>query len=155
MQALWRPHRLTATAFCSKPTRISPLLLSSSLTSVTSCAASETVVNSHMPASPLARKGPFRIIATTPFRIALTRPSAGANPFVPPPRRQTSSDHDRRPGSELTSVRGQILALPDSPSTPCDPFNAKARIATSSLCRRYQARRHRRRADLERLSGWN
>ena len=74
-----------------------------------------------MPASPLARKGPFRIIAITPFRIALTRPSAGANPFVPPPRRQTSSDHDRRPGSEFTSVRGQILALPDSPSTPGNP----------------------------------
>ena len=73
---------------------------------------------------PRPRKGPFRIIAITPFRIALTRPSAGANPFIPPPRRQTSSDHDRRPGSELTSLAVKYLlsqirpALPVTPSTP-------------------------------------
>jgi hypothetical protein len=43
------------------------------LTSAASCAASQIVVNSHIPASPLARKGPFRIIAIRRlFRLEVT-----------------------------------------------------------------------------------
>ncbi|KAA1468221.1 SPRY-domain-containing protein [Dentipellis sp. KUC8613] len=46
---------------------------------------------------------------------------AGANPFIPQPRRQSSSTHDGRPDSELAPVQVQHLPLPDSPRTPGNP----------------------------------
>ena len=82
-----------------------------------------TPPNSHIPASPpsseesISDHGPHSLHS----RSHSHDQSAGANPFIPTPRRQTPSDHDRRPDSELASVRGQVLALPDSPSTPGNP----------------------------------
>jgi hypothetical protein len=82
-----------------------------------------TPPNSHIPASPPSSEGSFSEDSHHPphSRSHSHDQAAGANPFIPPPRRQTPSDHDRRPDSELASVRGQILALPDSPSTPGNP----------------------------------
>ena len=82
-----------------------------------------TPPNSHIPASPPSSEGSFSDNSHHPphSRSHSHDQTAGANPFIPPPRRQTPSDHDRRPDSELASVRGQILALPDSPSTPGNP----------------------------------
>jgi hypothetical protein len=82
-----------------------------------------TPPNSHIPASPPSSEG--SISDHGPHSLHSRSHShdqgAGANPFIPPPRRQTPSDHDRRPDSELASVRGQVLSLPDSPSTPGNP----------------------------------
>ena len=82
-----------------------------------------TPPNSHIPASPPSSEGTFSDNSHPPShsRSHSHDQAAGANPFIPPPRRQTPSDHDRRPDSELASVRGQILAPPDSPSTPGNP----------------------------------
>ena len=82
-----------------------------------------TPPNSHIPASPPSSEGSFSDNSHHPrhSRSHSHDPTAGANPFIPPPRRQTPSDHDRRPDSELASVRGQTLALPDSPSTAGNP----------------------------------
>jgi SPRY domain len=82
-----------------------------------------TPPNSHIPASPPTSEGSFSDNSHHPShsRSHSHDQAAGANPFIPPPRRQTTSDHDRRPDSELASVRGQILAPPDSPSTPGNP----------------------------------
>ncbi|KAF8507091.1 SPRY-domain-containing protein [Russula emetica] len=82
-----------------------------------------TPPNSHIPASPPSSEGTFSDNShhSPHSRSHSHEQAAGANPFIPPPRRQTLSDHDRRPDSELASVRGQILALPDSPSTPGNP----------------------------------
>ena len=82
-----------------------------------------TPPNSHIPASPPSSEGTFSDNShhATHSRSHSHDQTAGANPFIPTPRRQTLSDHDRRPDSELASVRGQILALPDSPSTPGNP----------------------------------
>jgi hypothetical protein len=60
-------------------------------------------------------------------------------PFISPSRRQTPFDHDRRPDSELASVRGQTVALPDS---TCTPATRPRQTIATSLCRRYQARCH-------------
>jgi len=82
-----------------------------------------TPPNSHIPASPPSSEGTLSDNSHQPphTRSHSHDQAAGANPFIPPPHRQTPSDHDRRPDSELASVRGQILALPDSPSTPGNP----------------------------------
>jgi SPRY domain-containing protein len=84
-----------------------------------------TPPNSHIPASPPSSEGTFSDTDNShhpPHSRAHSHDqTTGANPFIPPPRRQTPSDHDRRPDSELASVRGQILALPDSPTTPGNP----------------------------------
>jgi hypothetical protein len=82
-----------------------------------------TPPNSHIPASPPSSEGSGSDNGhhSLHSRSHSHDQGAGANPFIPPPRRQTPSDHDRRPDSELASVRGQILALPDSPSTPGNP----------------------------------
>jgi hypothetical protein len=81
-----------------------------------------TPPNSHIPASPPTSEGTFSDNSHHPHSRSHSHDqAAGANPFIPPPRRQTPSDHDRRPDSELASVRGHILAPPDSPSTPGNP----------------------------------
>ena len=84
-----------------------------------------TPPNSHIPASPPSSEGSISDDERhTPPRSPSHShdQSAGANPFIPQPRRQGPSDHDRRPDSELASVRGrQTLPLPDSPTTPGNP----------------------------------
>jgi len=61
-----------------------------------------TPPNSHIPASPPSSEGTF-----------------SDNSHHPPHSR--SHSHDQAADSELASVRGQILAPPDSPSTPGNP----------------------------------
>lgn len=82
-----------------------------------------TPPNSHIPASPPSSEGSISDNGrNSPHSRSHSHDQgAGANPFIPPPHREGPSDHDRRPDSELASVRGQILALPDSPSTPGNP----------------------------------
>jgi hypothetical protein len=123
------------------------------LTSVASCAASEKVVIFHQPTFPFtrfptatyphrpqARKGPFLMIAITfPIHDRSHTAKRRCEPFISPSRRQTPFDHDRRPDSELASVRGQTVALPDS---TCTPATRPRQTIATSLCRRYQARCH-------------
>jgi hypothetical protein len=85
-----------------------------------------TPPNSHIPASPPSSDASVSDSGRTSPRPRPRSHShdlggAGANPFIPQPLRQRASDQDRRPDSELASVRGQALALPDSPSTPGNP----------------------------------
>ncbi|THH16740.1 hypothetical protein EW146_g3940 [Bondarzewia mesenterica] len=47
--------------------------------------------------------------------------AVGANPFIPEPRRQSSSTHDGRPDSELAPVQVQHIPLPESPISPGNP----------------------------------
>jgi len=83
-----------------------------------------TPPNSHIPASPPTSEASVSDSERTSPRSrshSHDQGPAGANPFIPQPLRQRASDLDRRPDSELASVRGQVLALPDSPSTPGNP----------------------------------
>ena len=84
-----------------------------------------TPPNTHIPASPPSTEG-FSSDAghhsPPPSRPHSPDRGAGANPFISKPRRQSPSNHDRRPDSELASVRpNQVVPLPDSPSTPGNP----------------------------------
>jgi hypothetical protein len=85
-----------------------------------------TPPNSHIPASPPSSEASVSDSGrTSPHSRSHSHDQggAGANPFIPQPLRQRASDLDRRPDSELASVHvhGQVLALPDSPSTPGNP----------------------------------
>ena len=85
-----------------------------------------TPPNTHIPASPPSSEGSISDAdhhSSPPSRPHSPDRSAGANPFISKPRRQSpSNNHDRRPDSELASVRaGQELPLPDSPVTPGNP----------------------------------
>jgi hypothetical protein len=84
-----------------------------------------TPPNTHIPASPPSSEGSTSDDGH--HSSPSSRPNspdrgAGANPFISKPRRQSQSNHDRRPDSELASVRAdQELPLPDSPVTPGNP----------------------------------
>jgi len=82
-----------------------------------------TPPNSHIPASPPSSEGSVSDSGQDSPRSRSHSHSqgAGGNPFIRQPLRQGPSDHDRRPDSELASVRGQVLPLPDSPTTPGNP----------------------------------
>ena len=84
-----------------------------------------TPPNTHIPASPPSFAGSVSDDghhSSPPSRPHSPDRSAGANPFISKPHRQNPSNHDRRPDSELASVRaGQELPLPDSPNTPGNP----------------------------------
>ncbi|KAH8998985.1 SPRY-domain-containing protein [Lactarius hatsudake] len=76
-----------------------------------------TPPNTHIPASPPSSEGSSSDAgphSSPPSRPHSPDRGAGANP---------PSNHDRRPDSELASVprTGQVLPLPDSPSTPGNP----------------------------------
>ncbi|KAI0274653.1 concanavalin A-like lectin/glucanase domain-containing protein [Gloeopeniophorella convolvens] len=84
-----------------------------------------TPPNTHIPASPphSASEGSVSDAGhhTPPSRSLSPNRGAGANPFIPKPRRQSPFTHDRRPDSELASVRIQALPPPESPTTPGNP----------------------------------
>jgi SPRY domain len=83
-----------------------------------------TPANTHIPASPPSSEGSDLNTgrhSSSPSRSVSRDRGPGANPFIHTPRRQSPSNHDRRPDSELASVRGQALPPPDSPTTPGNP----------------------------------
>jgi hypothetical protein len=82
-----------------------------------------TPPNTHIPSSPPSEEGSDLDTGhhSSPSRSHSHDRGPGANPFIPKPRRQSPSNHDRRPDSELASVRGQCLPPPDSPTSPTSP----------------------------------
>ena len=77
--------------------------------------------NMHIPALPPGEGEASVSASRSPTRSLSPSRRSGANPFIPEPRRQSSSTHDGRPDSELGPVQVQHLPLPDSPSTPGNP----------------------------------
>ncbi|KAI0043214.1 SPRY-domain-containing protein [Auriscalpium vulgare] len=82
-----------------------------------------TPPNTHIPASPPQplQDGDTSTLHSMPSRTMSPSRVAGANPFIPQHRRQTSSTHSRRPDPDSTSAQVQHLLLPDSPNTPGNP----------------------------------
>ncbi|KAH9082064.1 SPRY-domain-containing protein [Lactarius deliciosus] len=98
-----------------------------------------TPPNTHIPASPPSSEGSSSDAghhSSPPSRPHSPDRGAGANPFISKPRRQSPSNHDRRPDSELASVprTGQVLPLPDSPSTPGNPPTPNHRDISCRHC---------------------
>ncbi|KAI0067673.1 SPRY-domain-containing protein [Artomyces pyxidatus] len=79
-----------------------------------------TPPNTHIPVSP-TQSFQAAESSSIPSRSLSPSRGVGANPFIPQPRRQSSSTHDGRPDSEMSPVQVQHLQLPDSPTTPGNP----------------------------------
>ncbi|KAI0318966.1 concanavalin A-like lectin/glucanase domain-containing protein [Amylostereum chailletii] len=81
-----------------------------------------TPANTHIPASPPEPQATASGLRSPSRSLSPSR-AAGANPFIPPPRRQSPPTHPStgRPDSEMSPVQVQHLLLPESPVSPGNP----------------------------------